>query len=84
MNVGTAPTFEKEYGKIAPRIELHLLDRPEGSLYGKDVSAEIVSFIRKEKKFGSPELLKEQIGKDISEIGRVLARKDAAKEKHEE
>ena len=37
-----------------------------------------------EKKFGSPELLKEQIGKDISEIGRVLARKDAAKEKHEE
>ena len=75
MNVGVAPTFEKEYGKISPRVELHLLSRPEGPLYGKYVSAEIVSFIRKERKFDSPELLKEQIGKDISEIGKVLAEK---------
>lgn len=75
MNVGVAPTFEMRYGKIAPRIELHLLTPPEESLYGKYISAELLSFIRKEKKFDTPMLLKEQIMKDIQKIKKVIAEK---------
>lgn len=76
MNVGIAPTFEERYGKIDPRIELHLLTPPEESLYGKYISAELVSFIRQERKFDSPALLKEQIGKDIQEIRQAIAEKE--------
>lgn len=75
MNVGVAPTFEERYGKIAPRIELHLLTPPESSLYGKYISAELVSFIREERKFASPALLKEQILKDIQNIQKVIQEK---------
>lgn len=76
MNVGIAPTFEERYGKIDPRIELHLLIPPEESLYGKYISAELVSFIREERKFDSPALLKEQIMKDIQEIRQAIAEKE--------
>ena len=76
MNVGVAPTFEERYGKIDPRIELHLLTPPEESLYGKYISAELVSFIREERKFDSPALLKEQIGKDIQEIRQAITGKE--------
>jgi riboflavin kinase / FMN adenylyltransferase len=67
-NVGTRPTF-KEDDKFS--IESYILDY-EGDLYGKYVRIEFYKYLREERKFTSPELLSEQIAKDIEETKRLL------------
>lgn len=59
MNIGNRPTFDFE----EHRVEVFLLDY-EGNLYDEFVKVQILSFIRKEKKFDSLDALKAQIYKD--------------------
>ncbi|MBQ4328683.1 MAG: riboflavin biosynthesis protein RibF [Lentisphaeria bacterium] len=63
LNIGVAPTF----GNGLRRVEIHLLDF-EGSLYGRNITVKVRRFIRSERKFDSPEALKEQIFKDIADV----------------
>ncbi len=63
-NIGTKPTFSDNGARV---LELHLLDFDD-DLYGQEIGAEIVGFIRPERKFASPEELRQQIEKDKSMI----------------
>ena len=53
-------------------LELHLLGGFRGTLYGKYLQAELVSFLRPEKRFADPEELKQQIRRDIEAINQIL------------
>ena len=72
VNLGVSPTFRAEYGRISRRLELHLLGGFHGTLYGKYLQAELVSFLRPEKRFADPEELKQQIRRDIEAINQIL------------
>lgn len=59
MNIGKSPTFDfKEQ-----RVEVYLLDF-DGEVYDETVKADILCFIRGEKKFENAEALKNQIQRD--------------------
>ncbi len=68
-NVGNRPTF----GVDSFAIETHLLDFHEIELM-PDTEVEIVflAHVREERKFESPEALKEQIGRDVKKALRYL------------
>ena len=68
INVGTHPTISP---LNKPLIEVHLLDF-EGNLYGKNIFAEFIQFIREEKKFDSLDDLKVQLGKDKQKAKKIL------------
>ena len=63
-NFGTRPTVD---GK-GVLLEVHILDFDE-DIYGKNITVEFNKMIRSEKKFSSLEELKQQINKDIQQIG---------------
>ncbi len=66
MNFGVKPTIGNF---LAPIYEIHLFDFDEkiyGPLYGKKIIAQLVDFIREEKKFSSIDELKKQIEIDVS------------------
>lgn len=60
-NLGVKPTIK---GVHKTGLETYILDF-SGDLYGQKIKTELLSFIRKEKKFDSIEALKDQIQKDI-------------------
>jgi len=64
LNIGLRPTLQKP----APqrRVEAHLLDF-EGDLYGQELEIIFGEKLRDEKKFGSLEELREQIGRDVQD-----------------
>ncbi len=62
-NLGVKPTFSEELEENTRILELHLLDF-EGDLYGRELTAELVEFIRHEQKFPTTEALLAQISKD--------------------
>jgi FAD synthase len=68
-NLGVKPTFSK--GEGGRFLELHLFDF-DGDLYGRELTAELVRFIRPEKKFPTPDALRTQIAKDQTEIEQIL------------
>lgn len=68
INVGIHPTIDP-LGE--PLIEVHLLDF-DGNLYGKNIFAEFVKFIREENKFESTDALKAQINKDKQKAKKLL------------
>ena len=68
INVGTHPTIDP---LAEPLIEVHLLDF-SGNLYGKNIFAEFVKFIREEKKFASTDDLKAQLNKDKQKAKKLL------------
>ena len=68
INVGTHPTIDP---LAEPLIEVHLLDF-DGNLYGKNIYAEFIKFMREERKFESTELLKLQLGKDKQKAKKIL------------
>lgn len=68
-NVGVRPTVEKSF----PICETHILDF-FGSLYGRIITVELISFIRDERKFDTLDALQEQIASDVS-VARELARR---------
>ena len=58
-------------GSAEVRVEVHLLDF-RGDLYGKKLAVELFQKIREERKFETPDLLKEQIARDTAEIRIIL------------
>jgi riboflavin kinase/FMN adenylyltransferase len=70
--VGARPTF----GAGEPVLEAYLLDFA-GDLYGKEVEAEFIGFIRPDRTFATPEALAEEMRKDCDKARGLLARIDA-------
>lgn len=62
-NVGTRPTVS-DSGDVS--IETFLLDF-EGDLYGSDIRLEFCRRLREEKKFDSPQALKEEIQRNVAQ-----------------
>ena len=67
-NLGTRPTVDG--GERL--LEVHVLGF-SGDLYGKELRVSFRKFLRPERKFGSVEELREQIGRDAEEAGRLPA-----------
>ena len=68
VNYGFRPTFaESEFC-----LEVYVIDFT-GDLYGKSMTLELSKRLRDERRFGSTEELKQQIGKDIERARRILA-----------
>jgi riboflavin kinase/FMN adenylyltransferase len=65
-NLGTRPTFA---GKRLS-VELHLLGF-RGSLYGQELEAEFMSYLRPEKRFSSPQALAAQIKEDVAKARKI-------------
>lgn len=68
-NIGRNPTFDNE----SLSYEVHILDFNE-DLIGKSIRIHFIARIRDEKKFSSPEELKQSIAKDIEEAKKVFSR----------
>lgn len=66
-NFGRKPTV----GSQAPLLEIHLFDF-SGDLYGDEVEAEFIAFIRDEMKFDGLDSLKAQIAEDCATAKRLL------------
>jgi riboflavin kinase/FMN adenylyltransferase len=60
-NVGTRPTL----GGGERRLEVHLLGFA-GELYGEEVRVRFLKRLREERRFSSPEALREQIAEDVA------------------
>lgn len=69
LYIGKRPTLSPDGNRA---IEVHLLDF-EGDLYGKNLSVEVMDFIRPDKKLENLDALKKQIGEDEQEIERRLS-----------
>lgn len=67
-NLGVKPTFSDNGRRI---LELHLFDF-KGNLYGLELTAELMEFIRPEQRFESPDALRTQIAKDEKQIKHIL------------
>jgi len=70
-NLGRRPTFESA-DRLVP--EAHLLDF-DGDLYGRRVELSFEHRLRAERRFSSVDALKQQIGRDVEEARRRLARR---------
>jgi riboflavin kinase/FMN adenylyltransferase len=68
MNIGNRPTVNGTH----PTVEVHLLDWV-GDLYGKNLTVQLVKFLRPEQKFSSLEDLKTQIQLDCIAAKEVLS-----------
>lgn len=64
-NLGHAPTM----GATAmPRLEVHL-PGVEENFYGREIEVVFLRYLRKERRFASPDQLREQIAQDLVEVG---------------
>ena len=68
MNIGNRPTVNGVYSSV----EVHLLDW-SGNLYGKELTVQLVEFLRPEQKFPSLEALKTQIQLDCTIAREVFS-----------
>ncbi len=68
-NIGIRPTFNAR----DERLEVHILDFPPHSLYGKRMHVSFVARLREEKKFSSVEELCAQISRDVEAAREALA-----------
>lgn len=75
-NLGHRPTFHDAF-RSTPVLELHLLDF-DGDLYGCNLDIAFLSRLRDERRFQTPEALREQVKRDIAEARRRLPRLDAS------
>lgn len=66
-NIGNNPTT----GEVETRLEVWLFDFDE-DLYGQIIETELVAFLRSEEKFGSIELMVEQIRLDEAQARKIL------------
>jgi riboflavin kinase / FMN adenylyltransferase len=69
LNIGLRPTVASAKPQL--RVEAHLLDF-EGNLYGEDLEIEIGEKLRDERKFNSPNELREQIRKDVLAVRKLV------------
>lgn len=67
-NSGPRPTFPE----APPALEAHLFDF-DGDLYGQEVTVEFVDRIREQRRFGSLDELRQQLGADLEAARRQLA-----------
>jgi riboflavin kinase/FMN adenylyltransferase len=63
-NLGLRPTVSWDEKRM---LEVHLLAF-EGDLYGREIEVEFLRFVRGERKFGSVEELRAQIGRDVAAV----------------
>jgi len=70
--VGARPTF----GASEPVLEAYLLDFA-GDLYGQEVEAEFIAFLRPDATFATPQALAAQMREDCDSARAVLAKIDA-------
>jgi len=73
--IGAAPTLRHQFGDRL-MVEVHLLDF-SGDLYGRELEVEFIRYLREERCFSSPELLRAQIARDLAAIRRLLAESEA-------
>ncbi|MDR2911688.1 MAG: riboflavin kinase [Alistipes sp.] len=66
--LGVKPTFSDEGRRV---LELHLTGF-EGDLYGREVAAELVEYVRPEQKFADAAALAAQITKDEKIVKEIL------------
>ncbi len=67
-NIGSRPTVKTAGERL---LEVHLFDFA-GDLYGQDIEAEFLRFLRPEKHFPSVDALREQIARDVAEA-RIIS-----------
>lgn len=67
VNIGTRPTFQGEGLTVEP----WLLDF-SGDLYGKELGLEFYAFLREERKFASPQELKEEVCRNAEEARKLF------------
>jgi riboflavin kinase/FMN adenylyltransferase len=65
-NIGQRPTF----GRSQRLVEVYLLDYND-KLYGQELTVDIIERLRDERKFNTPQALREQIARDV-EQGRAI------------
>ena len=65
LNIGTRPTVAK--GRPELRVEAHLLNFKD-DLYGAELEVEIGDKLRAERRFDSPDELRQQIAADVARI----------------
>ena len=69
-NVGVKPTVETG-GSVV--LEVHLLDFPDGDLYGRPIRVEFLARLREERRFPTVDALRAQITQDVARARDVLA-----------
>lgn len=72
VSVGVRPTFGDDR---QPLLEAHVLDF-SGDLYGRQVSVELLEFIRDERAFDDAETLIAQMRDDVAKVRDVIADRD--------
>ncbi|WP_409340929.1 bifunctional riboflavin kinase/FAD synthetase [Paenibacillus sp. MBLB4367] len=70
MNIGLKPTFVT--GELKPTIEVHLFDFDE-TIYGRELTVQVLDYLREEVKFGSVDELVHQIQRDAQTARERLA-----------
>ena len=65
LNIGVRPTVAT--GQPELRVEAHLLDF-SGDLYGREIELQFVAKLREERRFGTVDELRQQIGHDIEAV----------------
>ena len=68
MNIGFNPTVNGQ----KQTIEVNLFDF-DADLYGKKIQVSLLQYLREEQKFGSVDLLKEQLNQDKKEALAFLS-----------
>ena len=76
LNIGVRPTFDG----TTVQIESHFFDFDE-TIYGKSVEIFLIEKIRHERKFPNPEVLVQQIRRDINTAKKILAETDHLSER---
>lgn len=72
INWGFRPTVDG----VGALLEAHVIDQ-DVELYGKDIRVFLIKKVRDEQKFGSKELLQQQIGRDVEECRQILKNVDS-------
>lgn len=70
VNLGLRPTLQSPQPQL--RFETHLIGY-HGDLYGRDLTVELVAFLRPERRFAHLEALQTQISKDIAAARKALS-----------
>lgn len=71
LNVGNNPTFGDSNSLS---YELHVPDHDLGDMYGRNVSVQVIKYLRGEKKFDSVDSLVSSISENVEQMKEYFAR----------